>query len=70
MPSRWKRLWKTMGDDVPIYRLRVPCAACNRELGMPACPLCAQIEYATRSATGERSPQLDVMPTRRKDAQR
>jgi len=60
-----------MGDDVPIYRLRVPCAACNREPGSPACPLCAAIEYATREATGDRSPQLvpqvDVTPETRKD---
>lgn len=60
-----------MSDDVPIYRLRVPCAACNREPGSPACPLCAAIEYATREATGDRSPQLtqvDVTPSTRKDA--
>lgn len=45
------------------YELRVPCLACNREVGAVACELCSRIEQAERRAGNyPPSPQLRRLP--------
>ena len=47
--------------------LAAVCMACNREPGVPMCPLCAAIEDAEQDAA-RRVPQVDVTAPTRKDA--
>jgi hypothetical protein len=46
---------------VTIRYLRTVCLACNREPGVPMCPLCEAIEDAELEAA-RRAPQVDVTP--------
>ena len=52
---------------VTLRLLATVCIACNREPGVPMCPLCAAIEDAEQDAA-RRVPQVDVTAPTRKDA--
>jgi len=52
---------------VTLRLLAAVCMACNREPGVPMCPLCSALEDAEQDA-GRRLTQVDVTPPPRKDA--